>query len=221
MSHIGSRPITLDAAERARLCEALDRDCPRLAGDDLSSLTTLLVEQPFFPRYRILAAQVAPGRQAHVAVNPFGEVAVLTARLDTLQKVAALEQPAGLGEAERARSYANLGDYWTIENELGDLLIERFSEIPFWQPQSDAERASIERWSAELAAQVRPPELSRTTGGHLLVKWVVARKRLVRRELTVFTDGRLTRVDEVKAVGLPVHPGNLWGLDGHRMVPIG
>ncbi len=221
MSHIGSRPITLDAAERARLIEALDRDCPRLARDDLSSLTTLLVEQPFFPRLRILAAQVAPGRQAHVAVNPLGEVEVLTARLDALLKVAAVEQPADLEQPDLARSYANLCDYWTIENELGDLLIERFSEIPFWQPQSAAERASIEKWSAELAGQVHPPELSRTTGGHLLVKWVVARKRLLRRELTVFSDGRLTRVDEVKAVGLPVHPGNLWGQEGHRMVPIG
>src|SRR5579871_529340 len=211
MVNISSRPVTLSPEEARRLDEALAAESPKFVHAARGPLTVLLLEQPFFKRHKLLVAQspmAFPAQQVHAVVSPFGEVHVLTGHLEHLQRAAENERPIGLDGDELARAYANVVDFWTTESELGELLVESFDDIPFFPHPTPVERARIDVARAKASARVQPPSLARIESGHLLTKWVVANKRLLKRELVVPVDGRVRRTDEIVLDELPVHAGN-------------
>ena len=229
------QPTTLTGPEQDDLRRAVTTQLPAWL-PDLSGVDFLLLEQPFFRAHRICEAQRRggfPARRFHFvlpagaggAPSPSAGSAipgalVLTGHLGNLQAVCAAEPPL-LPDVDTARAFANIGDFWTTESALGELLLNSFAEIPWEKNLPPSEQAIVDSLRDSVAAHLQPPQVEPTPDGVRVSKWILSNRALIRRELVVSARGQLSRRDEVLDEALPVPPGNLWGMLNGRLVPTG
>ena len=150
-----------------------------------------------------------------------GSFTILTGHLEQLREIARADPPAGITDSEAARAYANAVDFWTTENDLGDLLVSTFEEIPWRKNLTDAERQRIADLESSVSTQIEPPKVRSSANDTIVTRWLLSNRRLLRRELVVSNDGQVTRTDQVVAEDLPAPSGKLWGFVKGRLVPTG
>ena len=182
------------------------------------------IQQPYFRRHRIVevgSPVPLPAMRVHGVQSSDGTFMILTGHLDHLREVARAEPPEAITDPESARGYANAVDFWTTENDLGDLLVSSFDEIPWRKNLTESDQRRIAALQSSLGAQIEPPTVQSGAQGVTVTKWVLANQRLLRRQLVVPGDGQVTRTDQVIAEDLPAPSGKLWGFVKGRLVPTG
>jgi hypothetical protein len=219
---LAETPTTLTPTELARLRAVAERDAPAFSDRLAGPIEVARIEQPWFRRHRILAVQSAapfPARVIHVAASD-GEVLVLTAHLENLQRVAALDPPS-LADEESAATYAAYGNAFTRSAPYGEMTIASFDDIP-WQPGLDGvENERVEDVHARWSPVIRPETRHRDEEGWHFRSWWISTRRLIERELVVTPDGQLRRSDQVHEEHLPIPLGRHWKFVKGRLIPVG
>jgi hypothetical protein len=224
MLELARTRITLTPTELSRLRAAAERDAHAFVDRLQGPIDVEQVEQPWFRTHRILeigSGAPFPARGLDVAITADGEVLILTARIEHLQRVAAADPPAGMDRLENAAPYALYGNGWTSTSAMGEVRIDGFDDIPWQASLDDAQRARIEELRQRWSAEIQPETSEQTAAGWRFRHWCVATRQLIERELVVAPDGQLRRTERVHEQYLPVPPGRYWRLVKGRLVPVG
>lgn len=220
---LGRTIIALSPQEQDQMEAAVREDAPSFADRLGGDLKIERIEQPWFRRHRILdisSAMPFPARRIFVAVWD-GGVAVLSARIDHLRRVAAHDPPLDLDDEQKAADYATFGNAWTREYANGELAIGTYSDIPWYPKLAPEEQARVDELGARIAASIAPEQHRRTDEGWVIRTWWLAHRRLIEREIVVPRDGQLRRTDTIHADELPVPPGHQWRMVNGRYLPVG
>jgi hypothetical protein len=163
--------------------------------------TIAVEDQPFFSRH--VFAEVGFVDKRWVVLFDEQPLEELAGRLDVLARVAASEQPPGLGERDRAIEYATFADRVTSDYKRCSY-IEAFDTIPWRSELAGEERAQIEDLRA--ASRIEPMHVEQQADAWLIRRWVIAQQRLICRLVTVLPTGEVRREDAVVGENIPVDP---------------
>lgn len=193
---------------------------------DGQTLDDTAASVPFFPRpdhagvAELARADDEPCRRPQFVAYTRRLAWTLDANLAAFNEFAAEAKPTGLDDDATAQHYLHAADAWTSASEGGELLLHRWSDIPFVPDLSATETVWIQVTRDMLAQHIEPPTLLRSPTGWALTKWVVANRQLILRTLTTTFDGQVCREDTVYESELPCPNGDTWTTDeAGRLVP--
>ena len=219
LARFGRRNPQLAASELDALRAAVTRELPDFA-PRLHQAMLVEIEQPFFRHTRIIEVTSplpVPARVVYTARLADGQVLVLSGRPDALRALCASDRPV-CEHRDAALVLANVIAVWIVD-ELGELRIASFDDIPWRADLGLSERARVDAVRAAHARSITAPVLDSNEGEFVLRYWSVARSLLVRRQIRI-TATALDVTTEVVAE-LPVPPGRVWSVVEGREVPTG
>jgi hypothetical protein len=196
MEHVGARTYSTTSYQRVEV-DTIYRSawCVgwRLSDRDIAAVHP----KSFLPRHALVRFPESPTWFLFDDQNQLAELAALDS--ESLQRAIRSDPPVGLDDPARAISYAG----FLAELEDPDVaVIDSIDKIRWRDPAAPGDREQIE--AARSASRVEAPAAERIDD-HVVVRlWVVSRKRLILRVVTVQRSGTFLREDAVIAENLPV-----------------
>ena len=196
--------FALDPPQRALLVAAVGEARPDLEPELGGQVHFVVVEQPFFRRYRIISMTTS-ATQLHVARGEEGDLHLLTGDLDAFNALAALDPPGLLLDRAAAYAYGVSCEVWTDQRLPVGRTIQAFDAIELPSELSPTESRVMEAIRGRLDSQITAPRMVQVGERQFVLdRWLVAERQLVRRRLELESSGRVSFRQDIVAASLPL-----------------
>lgn len=194
----------LDIDERSELFEELLAVRPELEGRLGDHVEVRLLAQAFFGRHRVLWLSDGDFR-LHVAVGEDGDVTVLTGAVENFNALATIDPPGLILDDATAHIYAAQCDAWVARREPGERPINAFDDLPLRPELSANERSVVDAIARRVGEHINegravPADDNRFTYD----RWFVSDRQLIRRRLTLDSNGSAAFQRDILAGALPL-----------------
>ncbi len=224
MAQLGRQSIKLGPQAINSLRGAVGFQYPQFAPRVSGGIQTELIEQPWFARHKVVEVNSVahfPAKSITVAFDEQALCGVLTANLAVFNAIVAADPPPRIADLDDALVYGNIADHWTSESGLGELVVASLDEVPWAEDLDPIEQMLIDDLAEQVGQLIEPLRIVRRENSFVIEKWVVAAAQLIRREVEIAPSGRVDRRDQLIDSELPCPKGEIWGMVGGRLVPIG